>query len=447
MASSDYIFLFVSIIIYYLTEISIFSFLSDITLPAWKQLFVLAIALFFNQFPYLSPLLIDPLLFLIILRQANHQVFSLKSLFLAFAPGVFIDLLSRFIVMIIIPYIFLSNDLYFSHIVVDFLAYAMIFPSFAVINYLVGKDYKIIFQTDHSVRSRNFYKILLIFIVAYYIDIFMILGFTDPFLHFKHSMVMPTSYKLLFLIFMLLLVYLLSYFNHKSKEYLKNELKKEQQAYVANLETYGKHLEKLYRDVRVFQSDYLNCLESLGKAIQTRSVSHIQEVYASTVHDANDYWDDKHYNISKLGKIGISSIKSLLSAKIISAEKSGIALNVEVPDKIEATYLPELDLLLLMSIFCDNAIEAALEAKVPRMSIAYFLLDDQQVFAVTNSTKEKVNITKVFEEGYSSKGSGRGIGLANAQRIIQKYPQLGLRTQSSSHQFSQTLTIPKVEGN
>lgn len=47
MASSDYIFLFVSIIIYYLTEISIFSFLSDITLPAWKQLFVLAIALFF----------------------------------------------------------------------------------------------------------------------------------------------------------------------------------------------------------------------------------------------------------------------------------------------------------------------------------------------------------------------------------------------------------------
>lgn len=57
----------------------------------------------------------------------------------------------------------------------------MIFSSFAVINYLVGKDYKIIFQTDHSVRSRNFYKILLIFIVAYYIDIFMILGFTDPF--------------------------------------------------------------------------------------------------------------------------------------------------------------------------------------------------------------------------------------------------------------------------
>ena len=100
-----------------------------------------------------------------------------------------------------------------------------------------------------------------------------------------------------------------------------------------------------------------------------------------------------------------------------------------------------------MSIFCDNAIETALEAKEPRMSIAYFLLDDQQVFVVTNSTKGKVDISKVFEEGYSSKGSGRGIGLPNAQRILQKYPQLGLRTKSYRKQFSQTLTIPKVEVN
>ena len=136
MAHSDYVFLFLSIIAYYMTELYIFSFLSDINLPIWKQLLVLALALFFNQFPYLSPLLIDPFLFLFILKQENHHISSLKSLFLAFAPSVFIDLLSRFIVIIIIPYIFLTNGFYVNHIVVDLLAYLMIFPSFAVINYL-----------------------------------------------------------------------------------------------------------------------------------------------------------------------------------------------------------------------------------------------------------------------------------------------------------------------
>lgn len=52
------------------------------------------------------------------------------------------------------------------------------------------------------------------------------------------------------------------------------------------------------------------------------------------------------------------------------------------------------------------------------MSIAYFLLDDYQMFVVTNTTKKKVDINKIFEEGYSSKGSERGIGLSNAQRIL-----------------------------
>ncbi|EHI68845.1 hypothetical protein STRIC_1831 [Streptococcus ictaluri 707-05] len=112
----------------------------------------------------------------------------------------------------------------------------------------------------------------------------------------------------MFLIFSLLLIYLLSYFNHESKEYLKGELKKEQEIYIDNLETYGKQLEKPYKDVRVFQKDYLNRLELLGKAIDERCVTHIQDVYAQTVEDASDYWDDKHYNISKLGKVTISSI-------------------------------------------------------------------------------------------------------------------------------------------
>ncbi|HFH9692756.1 TPA: histidine kinase, partial [Streptococcus pyogenes] len=55
MANSEYMFLLLSIIVYYMTKIYIFSFLSDITLPVWKQLTILALALFFNQFPYLSP--------------------------------------------------------------------------------------------------------------------------------------------------------------------------------------------------------------------------------------------------------------------------------------------------------------------------------------------------------------------------------------------------------
>lgn len=51
MANSEYMFLLLSIIVYYMTKIYIFSFLSDITLPVWKQLTILALALFFQSVP------------------------------------------------------------------------------------------------------------------------------------------------------------------------------------------------------------------------------------------------------------------------------------------------------------------------------------------------------------------------------------------------------------
>lgn len=128
MANSEYMFLLLSIIVYYMTKIYIFSFLSDITLPVWKQLTILALALFFNQFPYLSPLLIDPLLFLVVLRQETKQLFSLKALFLAVAPSVLVDLLSRFMGTIVIPYLFLSSGIYLGHIIFDLLRFKIFMP-------------------------------------------------------------------------------------------------------------------------------------------------------------------------------------------------------------------------------------------------------------------------------------------------------------------------------
>ncbi|EHI68852.1 hypothetical protein STRIC_1830 [Streptococcus ictaluri 707-05] len=127
MTNIDYVFLLLSILVYYMTEIRIFSFLSDIKLAIWKQLFLLAVALFFNQFAFLSPLLIDPLLFLFILKLEKQPCLSLKSLFLAFIPSVFIDLLSRFTVIVVIPYIFLAHDIDVGHGVIDFMAY-LFFP-------------------------------------------------------------------------------------------------------------------------------------------------------------------------------------------------------------------------------------------------------------------------------------------------------------------------------
>ncbi|MGT2934120.1 GHKL domain-containing protein [Streptococcus catagoni] len=439
-----------SIIIYYWSEIRIFSFLSDVRLPIWKKFFIISAAIFLNQVHFLTPLLIDPFLFLLVLGLEKRKLFSIQSFFLAFLPSVFMDLFSRFLMTSIIPFLAPSHYINLNTAVLNILAYLFVYPCFALMNYMVGKEYKLIFSSGPTQRATNFYTIFSIFIITYYVDIFLILGFDDPFLHFLHynePADTVASYRSLFLVLNFLFLFLFSYFNRKSKAYLESELKKEQEDYITNLELYGNHLEQLYKDVKLFQEGYVKCLNHLGETIEKGDIKGIQSLYNQIVEKSNIYWDDKHYNISKLSVIGISPIKSLLSAKIIEAEKVGIETMVEVPDTISESLIPELDLVLLLSIFCDNAIEACSELENPKIALAYFLLEGKHVFVVTNSTKEeKINISKIFTEGYSSKGDARGIGLSNARLILQKYSQVTLQTKSENYTFSQTLTISPSKG-
>ncbi|AGM99709.1 sensor histidine kinase [Streptococcus iniae] len=433
---------FLSMIIYYITEIKIFTFLSDIRLVLWEKLFIISTALFFSQVDFLTPLLIDPVLFFSILKLKSKQLPYLQTLFLAFFPSVFIDLFSRFLLIILFPSLVIVKEFEMQALLLNILAFVLIYPCFALVNYFIGKDYRLIFITSGTIRAKNFYKIFLIFILAYYVDIFLILGFDDPFLHYQSFQNNDLAYQVLFFIFTFLFLFLLSYFNHKSKHFLELEIKKEQEDYIENLESYGKHLEQLYREMKIFQEDYSRRLQTLEAAIDNETTEKIQETYYHILNQSSEFWDDKHYNISKLAPIKISSVKSLLSAKIVEAEKKGIETLIEVPDQIIEVPIPELDLLLILSVFLDNAIEAALKSEKPRMTIAYFLNGNEQRLHIANSTKEaSISISRLFKEGYSTKGDKRGIGLSNVQTILGKHPHLSLQTKSQDYEFSQMLTI------
>ncbi|KHD45006.1 GHKL domain-containing protein [Streptococcus hongkongensis] len=436
--------LILSIIVYYSTEFYIFSFLSDIKFPFWKLLLLMSFAILINQIPALSPLLIDPILFLVLLKLEKRKIFSLQSLFIAFFPSVFVDLFSRFLITVVLPYIFLTNEINVGYSFVNLIVYLLVFPMIMLVDYFVGHDYKHIFKMDKTDRAKNFYSIFIIFMLAYYVDIFLVLGFVDPFIYYKHPMKVEVSYKILFFSFTLLFLYLLSYFNHKSKAYMEEDLKKEQDEYIQNLESYGHHLECLYKDGKEFQVSYLKRLDKLGQAIEKDDLDHVRLVYYQIVDKANQYWDQKHYNIAKLGTVSISSVKSLLSAKIIEAEQKGLGVALEVPDNIYQSNIPELDFLLLISIFFDNAIEAAQLSKERQIAVAYFTMSNKQYFVIENSTLEKqVDISAIFEDGYSTKGTGRGIGLVSVENILKKYPLVTLATKSADYQFSHVLTIPE----
>lgn len=151
---------------------------------------------------------------------------------------------------------------------------------------------------------------------------------------------------------------------------------------------------------------------------------------------------DTRYNIGHLANIQNDAVKGILSAKILEAQNKKIAVNVEVSGKIQLPDMELLDFITILSILCDNAIEATLESLKPEIQLAFFKKNGSIVFIIQNSSKEKqIDVSKIFKENYSTKGSNRGIGLAKVNHILEHYPKTSLQTSSHHHLFKQFLIM------
>ncbi|MCS1384864.1 ATP-binding protein, partial [Lysinibacillus sphaericus] len=91
----------------------------------------------------------------------------------------------------------------------------------------------------------------------------------------------------------------------------------------------------------------------------------------------------------------------------------------------------------------DNAIENSIEDKMKDIYIAILHKENQStLFTIRNQIKDKeIAINKIYEEGYTTKENGQGIGLAMVKQIVDKNPQLVLNTWLEHNWFCLELLI------
>ena len=99
-----------------------------------------------------------------------------------------------------------------------------------------------------------------------------------------------------------------------------------------------------------------------------------------------------------------------------------------------------LDLSRALGILLDNAIEAV-EQVQGDISLVISAQTDGVHIILDNTTDQDVDISKIYEDGYSTKGSGRGTGLLSLRKIMEKYPEASLMTEIKSGRFIQKISI------
>ncbi|MBZ2120478.1 GHKL domain-containing protein [Streptococcus infantis] len=217
--------------------------------------------------------------------------------------------------------------------------------------------------------------------------------------------------------------------------------KKFEQEYLQN---YTDEIVSLYNEIRGFRHDYAGMMVSMQTAIDSKDLQEIDRIYNEVFVKANHKLRSDKYTYFDLNNLEDSALRSVIAQSIANARVHDIEYTLEVKDIISPLAMELLDLVRVMSILLNNAVEGALESYRKQMEVAVIKLDSEILIVIQNSRKNRsIKPEEIFNIGYSTKGINRGIGLNNVKEILEKYDDVILETEIDDERFKQIIRFKR----
>jgi len=239
---------------------------------------------------------------------------------------------------------------------------------------------------------------------------------------------------------------LLTFFSMNShKVQIEKEIELEQKKFEQkHLQTYTDEIVALYNEIRGFRHDYTGMLVSLRMAIESKDLQEIDRVYSEVLVKANQKLRSDKYTYFDLNNIEDSALRSLIAQSIVNAKTNDVEYTLEVKDIITPLSMELLDLVRVMSVLLNNAVEGAVDSYQKQLEVAIIKLDLETLVVIQNSCKNRrVKSEDLFELGFSTKGRHRGLGLNNVKEILGKYDNVILETEIDNDVFKQVIRFKR----
>ncbi|WP_170924900.1 GHKL domain-containing protein [Candidatus Enterococcus clewellii] len=238
---------------------------------------------------------------------------------------------------------------------------------------------------------------------------------------------------------LLILVLLL---NHRSEK-MKRLAEQEKMNDRINLD-YTINLEKHYQEMRKFKHDYQNVLTSIEAFITEKEYEKFEEYYYNHLQQSSVHLEQLEVTLSELANMKNLEIKGLLYTKLTLASTVGADAHLEIKEVIQIKH-HVLPLVRALGIILDNAIEAIEDIGSGKIDVAFIKEEGDIIILIQNSCLETTPPLFVLEEeGFSTKGENRGLGLSNLNELFQHTPVF-VETSIDSGLFIQKLTLSEKE--
>lgn len=286
------------------------------------------------------------------------------------------------------------------------------------------------------VSNRTFIVIAVVFLTL--TIIFFITSTTlEKLYQFDHEIIQITN--LMFLAFgsIILIAFIFLYIAlTRETEVQKRKLELDQ------LRIYSNKLEENYQEYRKFRHDYLNMYTGMVGYIETKDMAGLERYFTEHIVPISQSITTNLIKLADLYRIEIPELKGLVATKLLLAQEKGMDISCEVPTPVTRINMDILDLCTAIGILLDNAIEATESIENGRIRLSFITYEDRVLITIENQIEDLlVPIYQLFEHGFSTKGSDRGLGLWNLSEMMDKSDVIHLDTAIENHYFIQQLNI------
>ena len=214
-----------------------------------------------------------------------------------------------------------------------------------------------------------------------------------------------------------------------------------QQDVIAQQRLYEQDLEIIRREVRTFRHDYKNLLAGLSQQAGAGELEGLRHTLSELDTGFDLRLGRKIQTSAQIGNLQIPEVRSLLLSKLTVMREKGMECRLEVLYPVRAVDMDVWDFVRCLGILTDNAMEAALDTEQPWVEIGLLAQDRHVYLRISNSYTNIIEPGKMWNDGWSTKGAGRGLGLSSYQRILESHPNASPCASWENGVFVQELTV------
>ncbi len=376
---------------------------------------------------------------IIFIMNTTFSIFFLCIIYIPFLKVLFErDLLKTialsliiYLIRLFVKSIFLVFNLNMWDAVFSFYSYNLIKFSVNFIALLVGII--IIFFFRKNIRAfidkifSNKYIYLYLFIL-FIINISFTIFFRFPYMDFD-----CTTFIDIFIILLLIGSFMFSV----DKEFKYNLVIK----YYNEIFEYAKLNDDLNLEYRRRVHENKNQLLLIKSMVKEKKFKDLEK-YVNRLLD-NHKEDIKNCWLCDLQHIQTPGIRNFLNYKLIELKNLGATIEIFISNELDNVCQKTdfVDLSTILGVVLDNMIEALKNQNKKLVSINVYLDDGYIIGEFVNNFEGNIDLDKIYENGYSSKGGQHGVGLSLVHDIVEKNNSLDCKTSILDNFFVQRVSV------